>query len=109
MGLELPVRNKFDGNTVSAFHVIDLINVNLPGDTVQIYGRVFVSQAAFQSSLEPIDTFSYTIPKFKTVIKTLPSTVETDAYAWLKSLPQFTGAIDKGPVAVSATAVAVEK
>lgn len=99
MGLEKSVVNKFDGQTVVAYHQIDLIKINLQGDSVDLYGRVFVSLAAFQAGREHLETFARTIPKFRELIKTLPSTIESDAYAWLKSLPDFVGATDKTPSA----------
>jgi hypothetical protein len=95
MGLEINILNKYDGKTVPAFHVIDLINIRLVDNLIQVFGRVFVSEEAFKSGLAPLDNFSFIFPDLRELMKAHPSAVEADAYAWLKSLPQFAGAIDK--------------
>lgn len=100
MGLGLNIQNKYDGQPVQAFHIIDLVNINFLEKKAQIFGRIFASDEAFLSNRTPLDNFSFVFYDLAALLVLLPSTIEKDAYGWLKSLPEFVGAIDK-QIAVS--------
>lgn len=95
MGLERQLQSKYDGSTVQAFYVIDLISLNLFENKGQVYGRVFASDAAFTAGRTPLDNFSVIFYDLKQLMAKLPSEIESNAYAWLKDQPEFVGAVEK--------------
>jgi hypothetical protein len=97
MGLEKNTESKFDGRVVPAFYLIDLINIMVVDNMAQIFGRIFASGAAYSAGRPHLDNFSFVFYDLRTLLTSFPSNIEADAYAWLKSLPELSGAIDKNP------------
>lgn len=95
MGLVLQVTNKYDGSTVQAFHVVDVVNVRVADNVAQLYGRVFASHEAYLAGREPLDNFSVVFEDFKGLVSKQASAIEADAYAWLRTLPEFAGATER--------------
>lgn len=98
MGLEKELESKYDGKLVPAFYVIDLVNIDFKENKAQLYGRVFASAPAFSEARSPLDNFSFVFYDLKALLLAFPSNIETDAYTWLKSLPELSGATEKEPI-----------
>lgn len=92
MGLEKQKDNRFDGQRVNAFTVIDFVSVNVLEDFVNVQGRTFVSQAAYRARREPIDRVNRVFHGVQSLLQALPSDVLTVAHEWLKTHPDFSGA-----------------
>lgn len=95
MALIKTVRNKFDGQSMQAYHRLLEARLFFDQNQAEVVGVIYVSEDAYRSGNDSIGTFSARIPDLKAMMAANAFGDVGVIEKWLLQLPDFKGATEK--------------